>query len=167
MKNLPLFVSLTFLVLYKVIVHITANQWISLSVFIIPITFLILNFTLRKKLKYKSWFLTKINFFLEKRSYTLNSDISETLLFEKILEVIKDSEFSLYDSNKSELSILCGTSTTFWTWGENIYIKIQSLDKDLSCIIFETTTIYGSSSWNRNQKHYESFISSFEASLTI
>jgi hypothetical protein len=108
-----------------------------------------------------------MNFLLERRKSISKSDISVDLLFEKLLEVVDNSAFKLLDSDKENARILCGTSTNFWTWGENIYIDLVKNEEDSTTIEFVSTTLFGGSSWKRNQNNYESFIESFEASLTI
>jgi len=167
MKRAPLLFTLFFFVLYKVINHFTGEVWIPLLVFIVPVGLLIVNLMIRKSLRYKSWFLSYLNFLLERKSYSTKSVISEDLLYDKIIEVVDDSEFQLLDTDKDSLNILCGTSTNFWTWGENIYIQLETNEDNTASIQFVSTTLFGGSSWKRNQNNYESFIASFEASLTI
>jgi len=167
MNRAPLLFTLFFVLLYKVIGHYTGNTWLPLLVFVVPLGLLIFNLIIRKSLRYKSWFLRSLNFLLERKSYSTKSEISADLLFDKIIEVIDNSEFHLLDTEKDSLSILCGTSTNFWTWGENIYIQIETNEDATASIQFVSTTLFGGASWKRNQNNYESFIGSFEASLTI
>lgn len=167
MNRAPLLFTLFFFVLYKVINHFTGEVWIPLLVFVVPVGLLIVNLMIRKSLRYKSWFLSSLNFLLERKSYSTKSEISADLLFDKIIEVIDNSEFQLLDTDKDSLSILCGTSTNFLTWGENIYIQIEPNEDDTTSIQFVSTTLFGGSSWKRNQNNYELFIASFEDSLTI
>ena len=167
MNKVPLLFTLIFLVLYKLISHYTGEIWLPLLVFVVPVGLLIVNLMIRKSLKYKTWFLSSLNFLLERKSYSTKSEISADLLFDKIIEVIHNSEFKLLDTNKDHFNILCGTSTNFLTWGENIYIQIETNEDDTTSIQFVSTTLFGGSSWKRNQNNYESFIASFEDSLTI
>lgn len=89
------------------------------------------------------------------------------LSFDKLLEVIEKSKFQLLDTDESSRQILCGTSVNFWTWGENIYIQLSETEHGTTDVQFVSTTLFGGTSWGRNDKNYESFIASFEASLTI
>lgn len=167
MNKVPLLFTLIFLVLYRLISHYTGKIWLPLLVFVIPVGLLIVNLMIRKSLRYKTWFLSSLNLLLERKSYSTKSQISADLLFDKIIEVIQESEFQLLDTDKDSLRILCGTSTNFLTWGENIYIQIETNEDGTTSIQFVSTTLFGGSSWKRNQNNYESFIASFEDSLTI
>lgn len=167
MNKTPLLVSIFFYLLYRFLVFLTGEVWLSILVFIIPITFLIFNLVVRNKLAYKNWFLKTTAFLREQKVYEVTSEIANELLFEKLLEVITDSEFNLLDSNKAKMQILCGTAVNFWTWGENIYIQLSEDQAGNSKIQFVSTTLFGNTSWNRNTHNYTTFIASFEASLTI
>ena len=167
MSRIPLVLSAVFYLIYRLIRYYTEEIWLPLLIFLIPITLLLLNLILRRSLKYKAWFLSSLNILLEKKTYSLESDISTDLLLDKLTEVIKESKFKLLDINKEEIQILCGTSINFWTWGENIYVELNEEMNGNTKIQFISTTLFGGTSWNRNQKNYESFIDSFETSLTI
>lgn len=167
MSRTPLLLSLFFYLIYKLTSHFTGEPLLSLLVFVFPVGLLILNLTMRKSLRSKNWFLSSINILLEKKTYDIESEISTGLLFDKLLEVIEESEFQPLDTNKNSMDILCGTSTNFWTWGENIYIQLKEKEDEITSVQFVSTTLFGRTSWNRNEKNYESFIASFEASLTI
>lgn len=167
MNKVPLLFSLIFFILYKVISYYSGEIWLPLIVFIVPVGLLIINLSLRKSLRYTSWFLSSLNFLLERKKFITKSEISKELLFEKLMEVIKESEFKLLDANKETFQILCGTTVNFWTWGENVYIQLEKKDDDLTNIYFTSTTLFGGSSLNRNQNNIDSFIASFETSLTI
>lgn len=167
MNKAPLLFTLICFVLYLTLRHFTGEIWISLLVFIPPVGLLITNLALRKNLRYKSWFIRYLGFLLEKKEFTTNSTISTDLLFDKLLEVIQDSEFQLLDADKTSFSLLCGTSVNFWTWGENIYIQLESGEDSTTHLQFVSTNLFGGSSWNRNTNNYSSFINSLEDSLTI
>lgn len=167
MNKAPLLFTLAIFVVYKLIRIYTGESWLPLLIFTIPIGLLVFNLMIRKSLSYKSWFLNSLNFLLERKFYNQKSEISADLLYDKIIEVIDNSEFQLLDTDKESYSILCGTVTNFWTWGENIYIQIEPNEDETVSIQFVSTTLFGGWSWKRNQNNYESFISSFEDSLTI
>ncbi|MGV3631821.1 MAG: hypothetical protein ACO1O6_11480 [Bacteroidota bacterium] len=121
---------------------------------------------MRRRIKYKSWFLGSFTIFLERKKYQFESEIDPELLYEKLLEVIEESEFKFIEGDSTGRQILCGTSLNVLTWGENVYIEISEKDDSSSVIDFTSITLYGTS-WNRNKRHYDSFISSFESSLAI
>ncbi len=166
MKNrIPLFTSLVFYGLYKAIAYFTGDPWLPLLIFCMPILLLILNFQLRKKLKYKGWFTNNNPLFAESES-TFDSNIEQELLYDKLLEVIEDSSFELRDENRAKGELLISTPLNLLTWGENIYIQIESTHKG-SKVHFNSVTIFGNSSWSRNDRNYEEFYENFEQSLII
>ena len=107
-----------------------------------------------------------MNVLIDRTSHSTVSDISADLLYEKLLEVANDTHFTLLDKDNSTLRILMGTTVNFWTWGENIYIQLEPSQTE-TVIHFTSVTLFGNTSWKRNDKHFESFIESFESSLTI
>ena len=167
MNKAPLLLSLVFFLVYRLTSYLTGETWLSLLVFIPLIGLLIANLFLRKSLRYKSWFLNVVNQLLETKTHYSEIDLSTDLLFEKLLEVIEDSQFKLLDLDKDSFQILCGTSANFWTWGENVYIQLNETKGSTTSVQFVSTTLFGGMSWNRNEQNYKSFIASFEASLTI
>ncbi len=167
MKKIPLLIGVVFFLLYKLIQNITGDPWLSLLVFALPIGILVTSFILRRQMRFKKWFLSPMNVFFEQKTNNYKSDIPSDLLLNKLTEMLEESDFKVFDTNEQELNILCGTSPNFWTWGENIYIQIDSKTPDESVISFTSVTLFGNTSWGRNQKNYELFISSFEDSLTI
>ncbi len=166
MKNIPLLLGLSSFAVYRLTLYLTGNTWLSLLIFLIPIGLLLVSFLLRKSLYSSNWFLSPLNVLLERTSHNAVSDISADLLYEKLLEVANDSHFTQLDKDNSTLRILMGTSVNFWTWGENIYVQLKPTQTG-TVIHFTSVTLYGNTSWKRNNKHFESFIKSFESSLTI
>ncbi len=167
MKRIPFLLGIAFYLIYKLIAYLTGEVWLPLLVFLIPVGILVLSFVWRKSLKRKSWFLSPVNFLFERDHYSFQSDISNDLLFDKLIEVVEDSEFKLFDSDRDKRSILCGSYLNFWTWGENIYITLEEKEGEGTTIRFTSCTLYGNVSWNRNEKNYQTFITSFEESLII
>ena len=167
MNRIPLLLSVFFFLVYRLTSYLTGEIWLSLLVFTLPIGLLLLNLILRKSLRYKTWFLSPVNILLERKAHNLESDIDADLLFDKLLEVIETSRFQVLDVDKSKMQNMCGTSLNFWTWGENVYIELKEKQDRSTQIQFTSTTLFGNTSWNRNQRNYDSFIASFEASLTI
>lgn len=162
----PFFITITVIVLYKLIGYFTGMPLLGLLVLCVPISLLIVNMLLRKKLKYAFWFLSDYNIFLEKKKAAFESEISKELLFEKLLEVVNDSKFKLEDIDKENFQLLISTSPNALTWGENMYIKITTV-KTVSVVTMTSVSVFGSYSWNRNDQHHKEFQVSFEESLTI
>lgn len=166
MNKAPLLLSIICFAIYRILFYFTDNIWLSLSIFLVPVALMVFNFSVRKKLSYSNWFLSSGNFFLEKRTHSFTSDLDTELLYVKLLEVIESSEFDLLDMDESKLQILLGTSTNFLTWGENIYIQIAPASNG-SSIEFTSVTLFGTTSWKRNDKNFDSFIQLFESSLIV
>ena len=173
-KQIKLIIILTAIILlqiYSVYYEVSACGWtlkikiLSVISFVIS-GMLIGSLILRKKLVFKSWILSKMNFLMAKEVTIFKSEISKDLLFGKLLEVIEESDFDLADSNKDTFEIVATTFPNFYTWGENMYVEITEIENNMSEIKFTSATIFGYS-WKRNKKNTDKFFQLFEESLTI
>lgn len=167
LQKVPLIFSLAIYGGYKLLSYYSGKPLVSLLIFAIPILFLLINFLLRKKLRYKPWFLNTLNFLLAKKTKVFTSEIPEELLFQKLLNVVEESEFKLLDADLNTKNILVATGVNFLTWGENIYIEIKPVESEIVEVKVVSVTIFGSHSFNRNTANYQSFYNAFEESLTI
>jgi hypothetical protein len=134
-------------------------------ILISPILF-VFNFAVRKKLSYKSYFISKYNFLTSKYNATITSELSKELMYDKMIEVIKDSPFKLVQAEDKTLEILGTKGITWSSWGENIYIDFTEEDGKTS-MNFISTTVLGIVSWGKNEKNYNRLLSTYEESLTI
>lgn len=166
MNKIPLLLGILSLIIYRVLFYFTDNIWLSLSIFLVPVGLLIFNLSVRKRLSFSGWFLSTWNFFLERVTHSFESELEAELLYAKFLEVAEDSKFRLLDTNENKLQLLLGTSAGFFTWGENVYIRITSSTGG-SRVEFVSVTLFGNTSWKSNDKNFGAFIKSFESSLTI
>lgn len=169
MKNLKnILVALLFVVLIPVIIGLNINKY-PLGTTIIPLVFFgffIFNIVVRKSMSFKNYFISPKNAFTTKFWSEKEYDIPKDLLFEKIVEVIKDSKLKLVQADEENLEILAITQMTLASWGENIYISFESKgDKTImkSC----STTLFQVVSWGKNKRNSESLIQEIEDSLTI
>jgi len=173
-KQIKLILILTAIVLlqiYSVYYEVSTCGWTLKTKILSAISFvisamLIGSLILRKKLAFKSWILSKMNFLMAKEVTIFTSEIPKDLLFEKLLEVIEESDFDFADSNKETFEIVATTFPNFFTWGENMYIEISVDKNEMSEIKFTSATIFGYS-WKRNRKNTNKFFQLFEESLTI
>jgi hypothetical protein len=173
-KQIKLIIILTALILlqiYSVYYEVSACGWTLktkiLSVFSFVISAMLIgSLILRRKLSFKAWILSKMNFLMAKEVTIFTSEIPKNLLFEKLLEVIEESDFDFADSNKDTFEIVATTFPNFFTWGENMYIEISDIENEMSEIKFTSATIFGYS-WKRNKKNTDKFFQLFEESLTI
>jgi hypothetical protein len=167
MSRIPLLASLLTFLFYRILLYFTGDFFLSLSVFVLPFGMLILNFVLRRNLRYKKWFLSKLNFWLEKKEFSEESAISRSLLFEKVIEVIQESPFELVDQNQTSCEILCGTKVNVLTWGENLYIQLIEKEDEICEIRLTSVSLFGGTSWTRNESNFELFRNKLDESLTI
>ncbi|WP_341905383.1 hypothetical protein [Fluviicola taffensis] len=166
MNKVPLLLSIICFVIYRLLLYFTHNIGLSLLIFLVPIGLLVFNLSVRKRLSYSNWFLSSRNFLHERRTHSSESELDTELLYAKLLEVFENLEFDLLDHDENKLKMLLGTSTNFLTWGENIYIQIAPSSNG-SMIEFTSVTLFGNTSWKRNDKNFDSFIESFESSLIV
>ena len=166
-SKIPFITSIIKLIIYKAISYFFNAPWLALLVFIIPIGMLLSNFVFRKKIKYRNWYNKPWNKFLETKKENSKIDIEQSLLFSKLLADAELSGYKLVDHNEDTFEILYSTSINFWTWGENIYVKIEAKDSESSTITFTSLVLFGSYSWKRNQSNFDNYFVAFENSLTI
>lgn len=167
MRPIPFLLSLTVLVSYKLLSYYLNGSFIALLIFVPILLLLAINLVLRRKLKYKDWFVKQLGFLNEKVITTFETDIPSSLIFDKLIEQVQASSSKLYDSNPSTNQILAGNSIGIRTWGENIYIDIDNTNASKPMITLTSVTVFGLISWNKNKENTEKFHASFEESLTI
>ncbi|MCH2230570.1 MAG: hypothetical protein MK105_09510 [Crocinitomicaceae bacterium] len=167
MRTIPFILSISILIGYKLLQHFLGNSYLPLLIFAPVFILIIINLVLRKKLKHKDWFTKQLNFLNEKVVSKFETDIPPSLIFDKIIEQVTDSNSKLYDMDRSNNQILAGNSIGLRTWGENLYIDIESIDGEKSMITLTSVTVFGLVSWNKNKENIEHFHTSFKESLTI
>ncbi len=166
-SKIPFITSIISIILYKVISYYLNAPWLALLVFIIPIGLLLSNFVFRKKLKHRNWYNKPWNSFLETRTEIINIAMNQNLLFSKLIEDAEVSGYKLIDQDHTSFALLYSTSINFWTWGENIYVKVEEKDSETSIVSFTSLVLFGSYSWKRNQSNFDNYFVAFENSLTI
>ena len=167
MRTIPFVLSISVLIGYKLLRNYLDNPYLALIVFIPILLLLVINFSLRKKLKHKDWFIKHLGFLNEKVESSFTTDIPPNLLFDKIIEQVKNSSSKLYEHDASKNQILAGNSIGLRTWGENLYIDIERIKENESRVILTSVTVFGLVSWNKNKENISKFHTSFEESLTI
>ena len=145
----------------------TGESNISLALFIIiPILIYGFNFIVRTNYNFKPYFTSKINFLTSKYDSSISSDLSIELMYQKMIEVINNSELKLVYEDQNKLEILATKGMSWSSWGENIYIEFSE-KKGKTIMNFTSTTVLGIISWGKNGKNYNRLLSTFEESLTI
>ena len=92
--------------------------------------------------------------------------IPRELMFDKIIEVIKDSNFNLINANRDKYEILATTRISWLSWGENLYISFE--DKENETIMkFCSATLFQIYSWGKNERNYDNLLKEIEDSLIV
>jgi len=87
-------------------------------------------------------------------------------MFEKIIEVIKDSKFKLIEADKDRFELLAITPISFTSWGENLYISFETRGNE-TIMKFCSSTLFQIYSWGKNEKNFTDLLNEIESSLTI
>ena len=141
------------------------NPVFMVTIFLI-VGFFIFNFVIRKSLSFKNYFTNKYNFLTSKVRSEKAYDISEELMFEKIIEVINDSNFKLVETDKDRFELLAITPISFISWGENLYISFETRGNK-TIMKFCSATLFQIYSWGENEKNFTDLLNEIESSLTI
>jgi len=127
---------------------------------------LIFNYSIRKKIRYKSYFLNPWNFLVSAQFSNQNTEISSELMYEKMPELVRDLNYQVQNSNLLKKSIFITTPISFKSWGENIYIDIDETNSGKS-IINITSASLQVYSWGKNKQNFDKLILEIEESLII
>ena len=146
--------------------YLKPNKPIMIGFIFLSLGFFIFNLIIRKSLSYKNYFTSPYNLFTTKVHYQKSFDIPKDLMFEKLLEVINNSNFKLGDINKEKFEILAISTITFKSWGENLYISFET-NENKTIMKFCSTTLFQIYSWGKNEKNYDNLINDIESSLII
>lgn len=130
------------------------------------VCFFIFNLIIRRSLSFKGYFLHPYNFLTSKDCNERIIDIPKELLFEKMKEVIDQSKFKLMAVDRDHFEILAISSISFKSWGENLYLRFESVGNE-TVLKFCSVTLFQISSWGQNEKNYSTLLNEFEDSLTI
>ena len=137
-----------------------------LTTFFLIVGFFIFNFAIRKSLSSKNYFTNNYNLFTSTVRYEKSFDLSKALMFEKIIEVLNNSDFKLVETSKSKFEILAISKITFKSWGENLYISFETSGNETT-MKFCSVTIFQIYSWGKNEKNYTDLLNEIENSIII
>lgn len=136
-----------------------------MSLFLI-LGFFIFNLIIRKSLSFKRYFTSPYNFLTSKIYFEKSFDIPKELMFEKLIEVLKGSNFKLTETDKQRFQILAITSISLKSWGENLYISIESF-QNKTIMKFSSVTLFQIYDWGKNEKNYYDLLQQIESSLIV
>lgn len=168
MKTFKHILVAVFIMLISVLMthYLKPNNPIMIVLLFLIIGFFIFNLIIRKSLSFKNYFTSPYNLITTKVRYQKSYDIPKDLMFEKIIEVINNSNFKLVETNKEKLEILAISSLTFKSWGENLYISFET-NGNKTIMKFCSTTLFQMYSWGKNEKNYDDLLNNIESSLVI
>lgn len=127
-------------------------------------TILISSLILRRKLFFKSFVLNDKNFLFAKSEITITLQIQDVFLFDKLLEVVKDSTFYPIDSERNHLQLLVTTNPNFISWNDTMYIEIINRKNQISEIKLTSASLFGYR-WKTNKKNFYKFYQLLKESL--
>lgn len=128
--------------------------------------FFILNLALRRSIASKPYFTSKYNFLTSKFRTIKSYDISQQLMFDKIIEVIGDTKFKLVDTDEESCELLALSSITFKSWGENLYINLKP-EGDKTVMHFCSVTLLQMYDWGKNEQNSKVLLKEIEDSFVI
>lgn len=168
LKDLKIWVALLILIVLPVLLayYLEPENPIWLTTIFLLVGFFVFNFIIRKSLSFKNYFIHQYNFLITTVRSEKTFDISKDLMFEKIIEVINDSEFKLAEVDKDKFEILAISKITFKSWGENLYISFEAIGNE-TIMKFCSVTLFQIYSWGKNQKNCDDLLNEIESSLTV
>jgi hypothetical protein len=123
MKNIKYFLAIISIVLISWLNIKFPNSRILMVVGAFLTVVLLFNFSIRKRIQFKSYFLKPWNFLVSTQFSNQNTEISPGLMYEKMMEVVRDSNYRARDSNPLKKSIFITTPISLKSWGK-IFISI-------------------------------------------
>jgi len=168
MKKIKLILAGVLILALSVITpfYLFPNNANSLLFQFIILGFALFHLLIRKSLLFKNYFVGKYNFLTAKSKFSKSYEISEDLLFEKIIEVINNSKLKLVDTDMQKHEILAISSMTLRSWGENLYFCFES-NGDETIMKVCSTTLLQVHSWGKNKKNYNNLLENIENSFVI
>ncbi len=133
---------------------------------IVLISLFLFNLLVRKVTWFKPYFTSKFNLFTTKFRMQKEFDIPKELMFQKLIEVIKNSNFKIVNVNEVNNEIFATSPFSLMSWGENLYIDFQE-EKENTVMYFCSVTLFQIYSWGKNEQNYNKLVNDIEESLII
>ncbi len=168
LRDIRIWIALSVLIIFPFLIgnYLEPNSPILIVTIFLIVGFFIFNLIIRKSLSFTNYFTSKYNLLTSKIRSEKTFDISKELMFEKIIEVIKDSKFKLIEADKDRFEILAITPISFTSWGENLYISFETRGNE-TIMKFCSSTLFQFYSWGKNEKNLTDLLNEIENSLTI
>jgi hypothetical protein len=159
-------VILLIFVLFGLSVYLKPSTPIVITYIILFAGFLILNLSLKNKLSFKNYFISKYNLFTTKSRSEKFYDIPNKLMFDKILEVLNESNFKIVGTDIDNLGILARTKLSAQSWGENLYFSFEKKDNG-TIMKLCSVTLFQWYAWGKNESNCDLVLIDIENSLII
>lgn len=168
LKNLKIWITLLILIVLPFLIgnYLKPDNPVLMVTLLLIGVFFIFNLVIRKSLSFKNYFTHQNNLLTSKVHSEKIFDISKELMFDKIIEVIKDSKFKLVETDKDRFEILAIAPISFKSWGENLYISFETRG-DETIMKFCSATLFQIYSWGKNENNCTDLLNEIENSLTI
>ncbi|WP_010182930.1 hypothetical protein [Aquimarina agarilytica] len=168
MKNFKhIFVAVLFIIILSWrSYYFTFDDTVMISTNILIIVFFLFNLLIRKKLLFKNYLINQYNPLTAKINREYIFDILKGLMFEKIIDVINNSDFNLVEVNKEKFEILATTKFTFKSWGENLYINFEDIENE-SLMTVNSVTLFQIYSSGKNESNHHYLLNEIENSLIV
>lgn len=124
------------------------------------------NFNAIYHYRFRSYFLSKWNFIVEKSSISWITDWDSGLLSEKFLDFLDKEKYELLHQTEQSLYIMQKVKL-FWQPNYFIFIDFQEKDNNSTEIVLTSVIPYGINSWGRNRKNVDQIMADFQESLII
>lgn len=157
-------------ILLLIVTFLLAKRYLDttgIKIAVIFIAFVFIFSLITRKISwFKPYFTSKFNLLTNKVHHKQEFDFSRDIMFDKMLEVIKQSGFKIIKTNKENGDIFATTAMTLVSWGENIYISMEENNRKTT-IDFCSACFFQVYDWGKNERNFKRFLSEFEDSLII
>lgn len=168
LKDMKIWIALSVLIIlpFLIVNSLKNDDPVLVITVLLIVSFFIFNLVIRKSLSFKRYFTSKYNLLTSKVHAEKTFDIPKELMFEKLIEVINDSKFKLIEADQDAFEILAFTPISFKSWGENLYVSLETKG-DKTTMKYCSSTLFQIYSWGKNEKNFADLLKEIESSLTI
>lgn len=123
------------------------------------------NFMIRKRLSFENYFRSPMNVWTLVFTKIYDIELPKDLLYAKLDEVLRTNGFSLVNKDDQKHKLLAITKFNFWSWGENLYVKINEHNNKTS-IEFCSASVF-SITCGRNKRNFEKLVEGLDNALIV
>jgi len=145
------------------------SEWstaIYAALIVIFFSLFLFNFFASSRLRFKPYFTSRFNLFAAKSSRSFHTEISKEDILDKLLEVLKENNWTLQEIDRESGEILASTGMTFRSWGENIYLDVSE-EEGKNLVEIQSVALFQMYMWGKNEDNLDQFYQKFEESLIV